>query len=75
MAITKNDLEKWYRYEKVRSSKKYNMIMEYKEAANEANLTINQYSDMIKKYSLIKDKILKEYDSIENFMEKMKNEN
>ena len=75
MAITKNDLEKWYRYEKVRSSKKYNMIMEYKEAANEANLTISQYSDMIKRYSLIKDKILKEYDSIENFMEKMENEN
>ena len=75
MAITKNDLEKWYRYEKVRSSKKYNMIMEYKDAANEANLTISQYSDMIKRYSLIKDKILKEYDSIENFMEKMENEN
>ena len=75
MAITKNDLDKWYRYEKVRSSKKYNMIMNYKEAANEANLTISQYSDMIKRYSLIKDKILKEYDSIENFMEKMENEN
>ena len=75
MAITKNDLEKWYRYAKVRSSKKYNMIMNYKDAAAEANLTISQYSDTIKRYSLIKDKILKEYNSIENFMEKMENEN
>ena len=75
MAITKNDLEKWYRYEKVRSLGKYNMIMEYKEAMKESNLTIGQYSDMIKRYSLIKDKILKEYGSIENFMEKMENEN
>jgi hypothetical protein len=42
--------EKFLRYETVRKSGQYNMIMEANYAMNEANLTKEEYFDIIKNY-------------------------
>ena len=46
--------QNWLKYEKVRCSGKYNMITEGRLAAKEAGLTLNEYSDIIRRYSFIK---------------------
>ena len=43
--------EKFLRYRKVQMSGKYNMITEAKKAMKEANLTYDEYLDIIKNYS------------------------
>ena len=52
--------ENWIKYEKVRRGGKYNMITEGRMAAKEAGLTLNEYSDIIRRYSFIKATMPKE---------------
>ena len=48
MTITK---EMFLRYEKVRSSGKYNMIVEWETARKKAHLTKDEYFEIIKQYT------------------------
>lgn len=43
------------KYEKVRLSGKYNMIMDCGKAAKEAGLTMKEYTDIVKRYSIVKE--------------------
>ena len=52
--------QNWLKYEKVRLSGKYNMITEANLAAKDAELTLNEYSDVIRRYGFIKDTIPEE---------------
>lgn len=53
----KNDLEIIKRYEKVRKTGKYNMILEAPYAAEEAGLTIQEYNYVIKNYKTLMTKL------------------
>ena len=59
----------FYRYEQVRRSGKYNMIMESRFAMIEAGLKAKDYSDVIRHYSEYKSVIEANYGSVDNFME------
>lgn len=65
-----NEIFNWLKYESVRRSGKYNMIMEGARAAKEARLSLQDYTKIIKRYSIIKDKIEKRYtkQQIEDFI-------
>ena len=60
MTIPK-EIENWLKYEKVRRSGKFNMIMEWKQAAKEANLSDKDYNSTVKRYSVLKSKAEKLY--------------
>ena len=66
--MTNKDLKNWKKYELVRRSGMYNMIVEYKEASKEAKLSIQNYTNILKRYSIIKDYIVKEYGDIDKFL-------
>lgn len=57
MEITK---EMFLRYEKVRLSGKYNMIMDSELARNKANLSKEEYIEIIKNYSVYKKMYMEE---------------
>ena len=59
----------FYRYEQVRRSGKYNMIMEARLAMIEAGLSAKDYANMIRYYSEYKSAIEKNFGSVDNFME------
>ncbi|RYC74422.1 hypothetical protein [Candidatus Nanosyncoccus alces] len=61
--------QNFYRYELVRRSGKYNMIMEARLAMIEAGLSAKDYADTIRHYSEYKSAIEDNFDSINNFME------
>lgn len=44
----------WVAYEKVRREGSYNMLLEGKQAAEEAGLTLGKYTEILKKYPLVK---------------------
>ena len=60
MTIPK-EIENWLKYEKVRRSGKFNMIMEWKQAAKDAKLSDKDYNYTIKRYSVLKTKVEKLY--------------
>ena len=64
-----NMCRNFYRYELVRRSGKYNMIMEARFAMIETELKAKDYSDVIRHYSDYKSAIEKNFGSIDNFME------
>lgn len=66
--MTNKDLKNWKKYELVRRSGLYNMMVEYKEASKEAKLSIQNYTNILKRYSIIKDYIVKEYGDIDKFL-------
>jgi hypothetical protein len=61
--------QNFYRYELVRRSGKYNMIMEARFAMIEAGLSAKDYANTIRHYSEYKSAIEKNYGSVDNFME------
>ena len=61
--------QNFYRYEQVRRSGKYNMIMEARLAMIEAGLSAKDYASTIRHYSEYKSAIEENYDSVDNFME------
>ena len=66
--MTNKDLKNWKKYELVRRSGIYNMMVEYKEASKEAKLSIQNYTNILKRYSIIKDYIVKEYGDVDKFL-------
>ena len=66
--MTNKDLKNWKKYELVRRSGMYNMMVEYKEASKEAKLSIQNYINILKRYSIIKDYIVKEYGDVDKFL-------
>lgn len=44
----------WIAYERVRREGNYNMLLEGKQAAEEAGLTLGKYTEILKKYPLVK---------------------
>lgn len=66
--MTNKDLKNWKKYELVRRSGMYNMMVEYKEASKEAKLSIQNYTNILKRYSIIKDYIEKEYGDVDKFL-------
>ena len=66
--MTNKDLKNWKKYELVRRSGMYNMMVEYKEASKEAKLSIQNYTNILKRYSIIKDYIVKEYGDVDKFL-------
>lgn len=66
--MTNKDLKNWKKYELVRRSGMYNMMVEYKEASKEAKLSIQNYTNILKRYSIIKDYIVKKYGDVDKFL-------
>lgn len=60
MTIPK-EIENWLKYEKVRRSGKFNMIIEWKQAAKDAKLSDKDYASTTKRYSVLKIKAEKLY--------------
>ena len=59
--IISKEIENWLKYEKVRRSGKFNMIMEWKQAAKDAKLSDKDYNSTIKRYLILKSKAEKLY--------------
>lgn len=66
--MKKKELKNWKKYELVRREGLYNMITEFQHASKDAKLSIKDYSNIVKRYSLIKDYIIKEYNSVDDFL-------
>ena len=62
------NLVDFYRYELVRRSGKYNMIMEAEAAAKAANLDLLIYCQVIRNYEQLKQIAESKYGSIDKFM-------
>lgn len=61
--------QNFYRYEQVRRSGKYNMIMEARFAMIEAGLSAKDYANTIRHYSEYRSAIEENFGSVDNFME------
>lgn len=60
MTIPK-EIENWMKYEKVRRTGMFNMILEYKMASKTAGLSIKEYNEVLKRYHILKEKAEKLY--------------
>lgn len=68
MKLQRQELRNFYRYEQVRRSGKFNMITDLELAAQTADLEIDEYRNVIRRYSQYKQIIIREYGSIDDFM-------
>ena len=68
--INDNWKPNFYKYEKVRRSGRYNMIMEANQAIKACGMSSREYRDIILGYSTYKRYVEAEYGSIEKFMRK-----
>lgn len=68
--INENWKPNFYKYEKVRRSGRYNMIMEANQAIKACGMSSREYRDIILGYSTYKRYVEAEYGSIEKFMRK-----
>lgn len=55
------EFKNWFKYENVRRNGTYNMIMEAAEASKTAKMTLNDYTQTLKRYSFIKQKIEEQF--------------
>ncbi len=70
--INENWKPNFYRYEKVRRSGRYNMIMEASQAIRACDITSREYRDILLNYNHYKRYIEAEYESVDKFMRKYK---
>lgn len=68
MKLQRQELRNFYKYEQVRRSGKFNMITDFELAAQTADLEIDEYRNVIRRYSQYKQIIIREYGSIDDFM-------
>ena len=69
MKMLQSDIcQNFYRYERIRRSGKYNMIMDWELAAKDSGLNREAYTKAVKKYSHIKAAIIREYGDIEKLL-------
>lgn len=66
------EFKNWFKYENVRRSGTYNMIMESSEASKVAKMTLNDYTQTLKRYSFIKLKIEEQFskEEIDEYVKK-----
>lgn len=62
----------FYKYEKVRRSGRYNMIMEACQAIKACGISSREYRDIILNYNCYKRYIEAKYESVDKFMRKYK---
>ncbi len=72
MKLQRQELRNFYKYEQVRQSGKFNMITESELAAQTAELEIDEYRNVVRRYFQYKQFIIKKYGSIDNFMREFK---
>lgn len=70
--INENWKPNFYKYEKIRRSGRYNMIMEANQAIKACDITSREYRDIILSYNHYKRYIEAKYESVDKFMRKYK---
>lgn len=70
--INENWKLNFYKYEKVRRSSGYNMIMEARQAIKVCGISGREYRDILLNYNTYKRYIEVQYESVDNFMRKHK---
>lgn len=70
--INENWKPNFYKYEKVRRSGRYNMIMEANKAIKACSITSREYRDMILNYNTYRGHIEADYGTVDKFMKKYK---
>lgn len=71
-SINENWKPNFYKYEKVRRSGRYNMLMESERATRTCGISSREYRDIILSYNHYKRYIEAEYESVDKFMKKYK---
>lgn len=66
--FTKKQLQDFKKYEKVRRSGKFNMLMDAPNAAQEAGLTRTAYCNVIRFYGFLEKEVINIYGSVDAFM-------
>lgn len=72
MIVNKDWKPNFYKYEKVRRSGRYNMVMEAEQAIKTCGISIREYRDIILNYGTSKRYIETEYGTVDSFMRKYK---
>ena len=72
MIVNENWKPNFYKYEKVRRSGRYNMIMEADKAIKACSITSREHRDIILSYGTYRRYIEAEYDTVDNFMRRYK---
>ena len=73
MALINEDWKpNFYKYEKVRRSGRYNMIMEADKAIKACGISSREYGDIILGYNTYKRYVEAEYGTVDNFMRRYK---
>lgn len=70
--INENWKPNFYKYEKVRRSGRYNMMMEASKAIKACDISSREYGDIVLNYNHYKRYIEAEYESVDKFMRKFK---
>ncbi len=70
--INENWKPNFYKYEKVRRSGRYNMVMEADKAIKACDISSREYQDVILSYGTYKRYIEAEYGTVDKFMKKYK---
>ena len=68
MIVNKNWKLNFYKYEKVRRSGRYNMVMEADKAIKACDISSREYRDIILSYNTYKRYIEAEYGTVDSFM-------
>lgn len=72
MIVNKDWKPNFYKYEKVRRSGRYNMVMEAEQAIKACGITSREYRDILLSYSTYKGYIEAEYGTVDSFMRRYK---
>ena len=70
--INENWKPNFYKYEKIRRTGRYNMVMEASQAIKACGMSSREYRDIILNYNHYKRYIEAEYESVDKFMKKYK---
>lgn len=72
MIVNKDWKPNFYKYEKIRRSGRYNMIMEAKQAIKTCGISSQEYRDIIPNYSAYKRYVKAQYGTVDKFMREFK---
>lgn len=70
MIVNKDWKPNFYKYENVRRSGRYNMVMEADKAIRVCGISSREYRDILPSYSTYKSHIEAEYGTVDSFMRK-----
>ncbi len=72
MVVNENWKPNFYRYEQVRQSGRYNIIVEAGQAIETCGISSREYRDILLSYNVYKRYVEAKYGTIDNFMRKYK---